>query len=240
MAERIVLYRFRPDVAERVLAAVALRATSPAAPEGTGIRAIATLHGAFDLACLVDLPAPAEEMGAASLGLAEAIGAGRLSPSAGDGWLAGAYPSPGGTRVRRADPFAAVPAGSGVSLLRARDGWLMLAAADRETWLTISMTFLRKRFYAEHDHASAWRSAEVNELATLVLGTHRAEDVEGTSATYGIPCLALHSWADAAEAELAGNPSLEATRSSQLASVLQYGAILAAPRDERENQRWGL
>ena len=238
MAERTVLLRFWPDVAERVRATVASRASGLPVNDTAVSERVAVVEGSFDIACTVDLPADAEGMGAAGLGLAEAIGAGRVSLA--DVGPGADTPPPARPGPRRGDPFAAVPAGVGVWLLRAADGWLMMAAPDRETWLSISMTFLRKRFFSEHDHASAWRSAEVNQLATLVLGTHRAEDVEGTSATYGIPCLALHSWADAAEAELAGNPSLEATRSSQLASVLQYGAILAAPRDERENQRWGL
>ena len=65
---------------------------------------------------------------------------------------------------------------------------------------------------------------EVNELATLVLGTHRAEDIEGTSQTYDVPCLALRDWLD--ETQSVDGGSLEATPSSLLASSLQYAALV--------------
>ena len=121
------------------------------------------------------------------------------------------------------NPFADVPLDVGIQILRARDGWNLMACRTKETWLTISMTFLRKRLYSRFDERTAWRSRDVNELATLVLGTHRAENIEGTSGTYDVPCLALTDWLDERQAE---GGSLEATPSSLLASSLQYAALV--------------
>ena len=177
--------------------------------------------GAFDVGAVIEDDGLSEGTASNLLTLAEALGRGRFGRDA-NGWWAAAGPIPGiGERT-----LAHLPADVGASLIRARDGWVLMAAPDRETFRAISMTFLRKHFYFEHSERTAWRSAAVNELATLVVGTHRAEDVEGTSETYGIPCLCLRSWLD--EVQSSGEKAgLEATRSSQLAGLLHYGALVS-------------
>jgi hypothetical protein len=223
----IALYRFWPDVAARVRAAINVPLGPDPARPGTQVVAVLPLRGTFDLACVIEAPDGAEALGCRALEAAEAVGAGRLFRDAEDHWSALLHPAPAAPVAPGAEPFASVPADVGIWLLRAMDGWDLVATPDRPAWLSMSMTFLRKRFYFAHDHRSAWRSSAVNELATLVLGTHRAEDVEGTSQTYDIPCAAVRAWLDEAQAETAaGERSLEATRSSQLASVLQYAALL--------------
>lgn len=108
--------------------------------------------------------------------------------------------------------FPVLAHGIGVQVLHARDGWVALAAPDRATWLTLSMTFLRRRLYHRYDELSAWRSAEVNELATLVLATHHAEDVVGTCDTYGIPAFLVPGW--------------QGAQSAALAEAVHYGALV--------------
>ena len=126
------------------------------------------------------------------------------------------------------DTFASLGSTVPLLLLRAKGGWNLVAAPDRETWLTLSMTFLNRRTYQRFDHEAAWHSPDVNELASLVLGTHDTQDVEGTCLTYGIPGVSLRDWSDAVMAEREDSRP-EGTRSALLSEQLHYGALLRAP-----------
>lgn len=50
------------------------------------------------------------------------------------------------------------------------------------------MTYLNLDLSRRFDDQSGWRAPEVRWLASLVLGTHPAADIEGTSENVGIPC----------------------------------------------------
>ncbi len=213
----LALFRFWPDVAPGALAA----ARSPAYRERLHPLA---LTGAFDLAIVLRARDIAE---AASAALGEAAALTGLGRSG----AASARGPRRGTRPR--DPllpppatFDDVPASIGVHLTRAMDGWNAFAIPGQPAWLSFCMAFLRRRLYMRVAYDDAWHSAEVNELAALVVGTHRAEDVEGTTFTYQVPCIAVPGWLDEEQAEADGLASLEGTESSLLASALQYGALL--------------
>ena len=128
------------------------------------------------------------------------------------------------------DAFAGIPAEVPFLLLRAMGGWNLVASPDRETWLTLSMTFLNRRAYQRFDTEGAWFSPDVNELASLVMGTHNTQDVEGTCLTYGIPGLSLADWEDERQAALSGGEP-EASRSAMLAEELHYAALLRTTAD---------
>jgi hypothetical protein len=122
--------------------------------------------------------------------------------------------------------FDAVPPEYGLMLLRALDGWLLTGIADQEAWLAFSMAFLRRRLYHEYTPATLWRAPAVYELATLVLGTHRAEDAAGTARLYGIAALAPPGWLD--EVQLAGGHgnTAEDTPSARAAHAIHYATVL--------------
>ena len=90
------------------------------------------------------------------------------------------------------------------------------------------MTFLNRRAYQRFNTEGAWFSPDVNELATLVMGTHNTRDVEGTCLTYDIPGLSLVDWEDEGQAALGGGEP-EASRSAMLAEELHYAALLRTP-----------
>ena len=50
------------------------------------------------------------------------------------------------------------------------------------------MTYLNLDLSRRFDDQSGWRAAEVRRLASLVIGTHPAADIQGTSENVGIPC----------------------------------------------------
>ena len=50
------------------------------------------------------------------------------------------------------------------------------------------MIYLNLDLSRRFDDQSGWRAVEVRRLASLVLGTHPAADIEGTSENVGIPC----------------------------------------------------
>ncbi len=216
----ITLLRFWPDTWE-IVAAAQLRPNAQRPPEAQPLRAFVPLTGAFDLAIVTGDDEREAAAGEAALDLAWAIARGRFGRDSAGWWAA---PRTGGTASTTSGMFSAVPAGTGVGLFRAMDGWVMMAAADREALKAMTMTFLRKHLYFEHDEQTAWRSDRVNELAALVVATHRAEDVEGTCETYGIPCRCLVTWCD--EEQAAPGGTLEGTPSGLLASLLHYGSLL--------------
>ena len=73
------------------------------------------------------------------------------------------------------------------------------------------------------DYVAARRPKLFRTACLLCGDPHRAEDIEGTSRTYDVPCLALRDWLDERQAE---GGSLEATPSSLLVSSLRYAALV--------------
>lgn len=224
----IALYRFWPEARASVRAAIEGGGSAPAGALALG--EAATTLGAYDLAVDIGEAGSAGEAASRALGVAEAVLTERVGRTGGGGWAAGVE----GTGIEAPppefDPFADIPAEVPFLLLRAMGGWNLVASPDRETWLTLSMTFLNRRAYQRFDTEGAWFSPDVNELATLVMGTHNTQDVEGTCMTYGIPGLSLADWEDERQAaRFGGEP--EASRSALLAEDLHYAALLRTPGD---------
>ncbi len=73
-------------------------------------------------------------------------------------------------------------------LFRGLDGWVLCATPSAEAWRAFCMTYLNLDLSRRFDDQSGWRAPEVRRLASLVLGTHPAADIEGTSENVGIPC----------------------------------------------------
>ena len=222
----IALYRFRPEAREAVRAAVASAPPDDGA-RGTPLAEVALTLGAYDLAARMETVGGAGADASRALAVADAVIAGRLW-RARDGWSAALAPPPVAATPPAIDAFAGLAAETPLSLLRAKGGWNLVAAPDRETWRTLSMTFLTRRAWERFAPETAWRSPDVNELATLVMGTHHTRDVEGTCLTYGIPGLSLADWEDEAQAAaLGGGP--EAAPAALLAESLHYAALLRGP-----------
>ncbi len=225
----IALYRFWPEV--RAAARAAVDNAGEATPDaGTlPLAEVAATLGAYDLAIDIGEAGSAGEAASRALGVAEAIVGGRLWREGG-GWAAGVE----GTGIAIPEPeieaFDDIPSDVPFLLLRAMGGWNLVASPDRETWLTLSMTFLNRRAYQRFNTEGAWFSPDVNELATLVMGTHNTRDVEGTCLTYEIPGLSLVDWEDEGQAALSGGEP-EASRSAMLAEELHYAALLRTPAD---------
>jgi len=223
----IALYRFWPEAREAAREAVRGSAT---APEGAlALGEVATTLGAYDLAIDIGEAGSAGDTASRALGVAEALLAGRVGHT-GDGRAAGVEATGIALPEPEFDAFADIPGEVPFLLLRAMGGWNLVASPDRETWLTLSMTFLNRRAYQRFDTEGAWFSPDVNELASLVMGTHNTQDVEGTCLTYGIPGLSLKDWEDERQAERFGGEP-EASRSALLAEDLHYAALLRTPAD---------
>ena len=225
----IALYRFWPEVRAAAREAVAHAGAEPPGDHGLALAEVTTTLGAYDLAVDIGEAGGAGEASSRALGVAEAVVGGRLW-RAGDGWAAGLE----GTGIAIPEPeieaFGDIAADVPFLLLRAMGGWNLVASPDRETWLTLSMTFLNRRAYQRFNTEGAWFSPDVNELATLVMGTHNTRDVEGTCLTYDIPGLSLVDWEDEGQAALSGGEP-EASRSAMLAEELHYAALLRTPSD---------
>ncbi|MCZ6707218.1 MAG: hypothetical protein O7A71_04640, partial [Chloroflexi bacterium] len=73
-------------------------------------------------------------------------------------------------------------------LFRGLDGWVLCATPSAGAWRAFCMTYLNLDLSRRFDDQGGWRAAEVRRLASLVLGTHPAADIEGTSENVGIPC----------------------------------------------------
>lgn len=221
----IALYRFWPEARASVRETIAGAGAPP--PDAAGalpIASLATTLGAYDLAADVGEAGSAGATASRALAVAEAVAGGRVW-RAGGGWAAGAEATGVAVPEPERDAFADIPAEVPFLLLRAMGGWNLVASPDRETWLTLSMTFLNRRAYQRFGTEGAWFSPDVNELASLVMGTHHTQDVEGTCLTYGIPGLSLADWEDERQAALAGGEP-EASRSALLAESLHYAALL--------------
>ena len=157
----IALYRFWPDVARgRARGTVEGAAGCNVPGDGGASRSpmLTTTLGAYDLA--VDLGEGGERRGGGVAGAGGGGGGGRGAGVArpGTGWAAGleetgiAIPEP---EIEAFDDIAAeVP----FLLLRAMGGWNLVASPDRETWLTLSMTFLNRRAYQRFNTEGAWFS----------------------------------------------------------------------------------
>ena len=223
----IALYRFWPE------SRAAVRATVEGAPAdtpgdvGLALDEVATTLGAYDLAIDIGEAGSAGEAASRALGVAEAVVAGRLW-RAGDGWAAGVEATGIAIPAPEIEAFDDIATDVPFLLLRAMGGWNLVASPDRETWLTLSMTFLNRRAYQRFNTEGAWFSPDVNELASLVMGTHNTRDVEGTCLTYDIPGLSLVDWEDEGQAALSGGEP-EASRSAMLAEELHYAALLRTP-----------
>ena len=221
----IALYRFWPEARASVRASVAAATAAPSyAAAALHLEDIAVTLGAYDLAVDLGGAGGAGETASRALGVAEAIVAGRLWRGR-DGWAVAVEPAGVEASAPAIDVFAGLAPEVPLLLLRAKGGWNLVASPDRETWLTLSMTFLNRRTYQRFDPEAAWHSPDVNELASLVMGTHHTQDVEGTCLTYGIPGLSLTDWEDEAQAERAGGDP-EGTQSARLAEELHYAALL--------------
>ena len=223
----IALYRFWPEARASVRDAIEGDGSAP--PGGVELGEVATTLGAYDLAIDIGEGGSAGEAASRALAVAEAVLAGRVGRT-GSGWAAGVEATGIALPEREFDAFADIPAEVPFLLLRAMGGWNLVASPDRETWLTLSMTFLNRRAYQRFDTEGAWFSPDVNELATLVMGTHNTQDVEGTCLTYGIPGLSLADWEDERQAARSGGEP-EASRSALLAEDLHYAALLRIPAD---------
>ena len=225
----IALYRFWPESRAAVRETVEGAESAAPGDGGLPLADIATTLGAYDLA--VDLGEAGSAGAAASraLGVAEAVVAGRLWRG-GHGWAAGVEPTGIAIPEPEIEAFGGIATDVPFLLLRAMGGWNLVASPDRETWLTLSMTFLNRRAYQRFNTEGAWFSPDVNELATLVMGTHNTRAVEGTCLTYDIPGLSLVDWEDEGQAALSGGEP-EASRSAMLAEELHYAALLRTPGD---------
>lgn len=83
-----------------------------------------------------------------------------------------------------------------LSLWRARDGWLIVHTATRESWRNFCATFLNRSAYRDVAPERAWSDAEVNLLATIILDTHKVDDAVGTCLTYQVPAAVVPGWHD--------------------------------------------
>ena len=83
-----------------------------------------------------------------------------------------------------------------LSLWRARDGWLLVHTATRESWRNFCATFLNRSAYRDVAPECAWSDAEINRLATIILDTHKADDAVGTCLTYQVPAAVVPGWHD--------------------------------------------
>ena len=220
----IALYRFWPEARASVRARIENATTEPGAGTSLPLAEVATTLGAYDLTIDIGEAGSAGETASRALGVVEAVVAGRVWGE-GSGWAAGVEDTGLAIPEPEFDAFEGLPGDVPFLLLRAMGGWNLVASPDRETWLTLSMTFLNRRAYQRFDTEGAWFSPDVNELASLVMGTHNTQDVEGTCLTYGIPGLSLKDWEDERQAALAGGEP-EATRSALLAEELHYAALL--------------
>ncbi len=225
----IALYRFWPEARASVRARIETATTEPGAGGAMPLAEVATTLGAYDLAIDIGEVGSAGETASRALGVVEAVLAGRVWRG-GSGWAAGGEATGITIPKPEFDAFEGLPGDVPFLLLRAMGGWNLVASPDRETWLTLSMTFLNRRAYQRFDTEGAWFSPDVNELASLVMGTHNTQDVEGTCLTYGIPGLSLKDWEDERQAALAGGEP-EATRSAMLAEELHYAALLRTSSD---------
>ncbi len=220
----IALYRFWPEARASVRARIENATTEPGAGTSLPLGEVATTLGAYDLAVDIGEAGSAGETASRALGVVEAVVAGRVWRG-GSGWAARVEDTGLAISEPEFDAFEGIPGDVPFLLLRAMGGWNLVASPDREAWLTLSMTFLNRRAYQRFDTEGAWFSPDVNELASLVMGTHNTQDVEGTCLTYGIPGLSLKDWEDERQTERSGGEP-EATRSAMLAEELHYAALL--------------
>ncbi|MYA52144.1 MAG: hypothetical protein F4X89_01485 [Dehalococcoidia bacterium] len=225
----IALYRFWPEVRATVREAVEGASPASSGDGGLSLAEVTTTLGAYDLAVDIGEAGSAGEAASRALGVAEAVVAGQVWRE-GSGWAAGVEATGIAVPEPEIEAFDDIPADVPFLLLRAMGGWNLVASPDRETWLTLSMTFLNRRAYQRFNTEGAWFSPDVNELASLVMGTHNTRDVEGTCLTYGIPGLSLVDWEDEGQAALSGGEP-EASRSAMLAEELHYAALLRTPAD---------
>ena len=225
----IALYRFWPESRAAVRESIEGAAANTPGDAGVALADVTMTLGAYDLAVDLGEAGSAGEAASRALAVAEAVVARRVWRE-GTGWAAGleatgiAIPEP------EIEAFGNIAVDVPFLLLRAMGGWNLVASPDRETWLTLSMTFLNRRAYQRFNTEGAWFSPDVNELASLVMGTHNTRDVEGTCLTYDIPGLSLVDWEDEGQAALSGGEP-EASRSAMLAEELHYAALLRTPGD---------
>jgi hypothetical protein len=225
----LALYRFWPEAREATIAAFAAARALPLAANAITVRAALRTFGAYDLVAVCDGPFTAERAASRAFTVAHAVSRCQLHRD--PGHRPGYWCEPIGLEERPAHPlaaatFEALPNEVPVLLLRALGGWNLVAAPDDEVWRALSMTFLNRRAHQRLEHRRGWHSPDLNELATLVLGTHHSVDVEGTCLTYGIPGLSLPEWADSEERLAAAPIGPALSPPAQLAEQLEYAALL--------------
>ena len=121
-------------------------------------------------------------------------------------------------------------------LFRGLDGWVLCATPSPATWRAFCMTYLNLDLSRRFDDQSGWRAAEVRRLASLVLGTHPAADIEGTSENVGIPCRVVRAdetsgidYMTIMDAGSGGGPRFSAP---EISAAKSFGVDLrAAPSD---------
>lgn len=228
----IALYRFWPEIRENTQDSV--RILPVALPDNaTGlaleIQAFSVTLGSYDLAITIPKFATIEETASVALAIIDATIQKRLYQNNGTFWadvqpelipdLTTQFPE-------KIDPFESIPAPTPILILRAKGGWNVLTAPDRQSWKTLAMTFLNQQTYHLFYFIKDWYEPAINELATLVLGTHQSEDVAGTCQTYNLPGDYLTAWQDKIQMQENNVGNQEKSSSEILANTLQYAALL--------------
>ena len=242
----IALYRFWPEIRENIQES--LRVLPTATPDkATGlaleIKDFTVTLGSYDLAITIPEFKTIEETASAALAIIDATSKKRLYQNGEIFWAdirSGMIPSLITQTPEKPDPFENIPDSVPILVLRAKGGWNVLAAPDRQTWQTLAMTFLNQQTYNLFHYMDDWYEPAINELATLVLGTHQSEDVAGTCQTYNLPGDFLTTWQDEIQPHKKIGENQKKTSSEALANVLQYAALLPNHNQARNETADGL
>ena len=228
----IALYRFWPEIREDIQDS--LRVLPTAMPDSAAslaleIQAFTVTLGSYDLAITIPEFNTIEETASAALAIIDATIQNRLYQNGEMFWAdirSEMIPNLSIQTPKKPDPFESIPASVPILILRAKGGWNVLAAPDRQAWQTLAMTFLNQQTYNLFHYIQDWYEPAINELATLVLGTHQSEDVAGTCQTYNLPGDFLTTWQDEIQIhkKILGNQKKSSSES--LANILQYAALL--------------
>ena len=228
----IALYRFWPEIREDAQNSV--RVLPTAIPEtATGlaleIQEFTVTLGSYDLAITIPEFKTIEETASAALAIIDAAIQKRLYQNDGIFWTdirSELIPDMSTQTPKKPDPFEGTPDSAPILILRAKGGWNVLTAPDRQAWQTLAMTFLNQQTYNLFHYTQDWYEPAINELATLVLGTHQSEDVAGTCQTYNLPGDFLTTWQDEIQTHKKIFGNQKTTSSESLANILQYAALL--------------
>jgi len=228
----IALYRFWPEIRENIQES--LRVLPTATPNNaTGlaleIQEFTVTLGSYDLAITIPEFKTIQETASAALSIIDATIQKRLYKNDKNFWTdiqSELIPNLSTQTPKKPDPFEDTPESAPILILRAKGGWNVLTAPDRQAWQTLAMTFLNQQTYNLFHYTKDWYEPAINELATLVLGTHQSEDVAGTCQTYNLPGDFLATWQDEIQAHKKIFGNQQTTSSESLANILQYAALL--------------